>query len=84
MRYLMLLLIVGLAGCESPSGPGGHEAKDAHCLYLDKEVGFARCATNEVICYFSKAYGNCWPVTPTPAASPTPTPQPSPAAAVKK
>jgi len=86
MRFILLvLLLIGVfGGCNlggSPpvattKGPDGKESKVAHCLYLDNETGFSRCETAEVVCYMSKAYGQCWP-----KAAPAPVPA---AKAVKK
>ena len=60
MKHLLIVaLLVGVFGCAS-AGPAPHESKDAHCLYLDNPSGFARCETNEVVCYVSKSGQQCW------------------------
>ena len=68
MKLFLLIALVVLSGCAT--GPAAHEAKDAHCLYLDKASGFARCETNEIVCYVSKAGQQCW-VKQAPAPAPT-------------
>ena len=72
----MLLILAALStpvlAAPAPKAPPLPKA----CIPLDKETGFQRCETIEVICYVSKGGQQCWPKpTPSPAPSPLPTAQ---------
>ncbi len=56
----VLISLIFLSGCAS--APKDNDV----CKHLDDASGFARCETQEVVCYESKAGQACWPKLPAP------------------
>lgn len=72
MMLVSLLLVSSAAFAADKKEPA------KFCTMLDKDSGFARCETTEVVCYVSGKQGGaqtCWvkqPAAPAPQASPAP------------